>query len=69
LIQDPSACGEGFRSAQIGFHDFVAEAAMLARMAAQRAYFELAPVSPSAHNSASLMACCSDDGDHLIVDG
>ena len=68
-VCEPESRGEGFRTAQVGFDDLVAEPTMLARMAVQRAYLELAAVSQATHHSASLLSRCTDDGNHLVVGG
>src|SRR5260221_4656831 len=64
----PFKCGfEGFRPVQIRFYDFVAQLAMLVRVAAQSAYFELAASLEGTHHCASLLPGCADYGDQSFT--
>src|ERR1700693_1137477 len=66
----PGKCGlEGLRAVEIRFDDFVGEPAMLAWMASQSAYLELALGLQGTHDCASLLPCCADYGDQFLAVG
>ena len=63
-------CGfEGFRAVEIRFDDFVGEPAMLAWIASQSAYLELALGLQGTHDCASLLPRCADHGDQFLAVG
>ena len=58
---------EGFRTVEICFDDFVGESAMLAWMAGQRAYLELALGLQGTYDRASLLAGRANHGDQFLA--
>jgi hypothetical protein len=63
-------CGfERFGTIEIRFDDFVAEPAMLVRMARQSAYLELALGLQGTNDCASLLPGRADHGDQFLAVG
>src|SRR4029434_3479656 len=60
---------EGLRAIEIRLDDFVGESAVLAWMAGQRTYLELALGLEGAHDRASLVSRGADHGDQLLAVG
>ena len=64
----PFKCSrKGFGAIQVRLDDFVCEFAMLGRIASQSAYLELIAGTKSAYRGASLLPCCADYGDELLI--
>src|SRR5207248_9524924 len=58
---------KGFRAVEIRFDDFVDELTMLAWIAGQSAYLELALGLQRTHDCAALLPRCTDHGDQLLA--